>query len=270
MKKFPIIVFIFAALQFFVACKNEKAVKQAASIAFDTILLKDSSATCNEGECFRYSIQYLSAKGGDAMVAQAISDTISKYITYELMDYVMDSMAAPKIPDVLKLLRNDYDARLKELLQFPADERFIHYEIEIETRESHRNTKVVCIEKNGFYNTGGAHPNSNTTLLTFDALTGKTINLKDICMDETGLVKVVEEYLRKSHEIPANETLEDAGFLYNGDIKILPLPVDFSVSATGIRVRYNAYEIAPYATGPSDFEIPFAALEKVLKLDKIR
>jgi hypothetical protein len=267
MKKEPVIILGLLIILGIFACKNDK-MPTAAPISFESITLKDSTAKCEEANCFKGTIQYLVAKGTNTAVAQSISDTIAKYTTSSLAGYIQQENPSIKtVAEALQYLRKDFNELEAEQNKLPADERYAVYEVEIETREAYRNSKVICIEQNGYFNTGGAHPNSHISLFTFDALTGKTLELKDLMIDEKGFIKVVEEYLRQSHEVKPNETLADAGFL---EMESLPIPVDYAVTSTGLRVIYNTYEIAPYATGASGFEIPFSALEKVLKLDKLK
>jgi hypothetical protein len=82
-------------------------------------------------------------------------------------------------------------------------------------------------------------------------------------------MKIVEQYVRKAHEIPANQSLTDAGFLF-GEEQNLPLPIDFAIKEKSLLIMYNAYEIAAYAMGATALEIPLIELEKVLKLDLLK
>jgi hypothetical protein len=251
------------------ACNNNEITK-IKPIVFGTETLKDSTGNCEEGNCFNAHMQILTAKPEQGAAAQAIADSIRIFTIKAMSDLMFDSVKTSTISQTLQQLRQEYDKQVAAQANIPKDEIFpVRYEIDMNVTMTHQNSKVVSISQGVYTYTGGAHPSTTNALHTFDILTGKTIELKDVVTDEKALIKIIESHLRKEREIPTNQTLRDAGFLYD-DMLELPLPIDYAVTPNGIRFIYNAYDIAAYAMGPTDMEISFAELDKVLNLNKLR
>ena len=267
MKRISFAIVVLNLAIFWAACN--KGAEKTQVLILEPITLRDSSGVCGDGNCFQADINYLTAKGGETNVAQGISDTIRKFVIRDILGFAMDTELPPKVEDALKLARTEYNRQVAE--QEKEQDAFpIRFSFEIDTKETYRSTKALSIEQ--FYASylGGAHPNSEKRLLVFDIHTAKIINLKNIVADSANFMKIVETYLRKEHEIPANQSLRDAGFFFDDNETTLPLPVDYAITANGLRFVYNPYEIAAYAMGMTEFEIPFAELEKVLKLDLLK
>lgn len=254
-----------ALISVLLSCMNEPKSKPA-TITFESISIKDSIGNCEERNCFDLKVQYLKAKE-DNPIAKTISDSLAVYTSMAIADGLTDSVIVMNdVKEAAKLVRTlyDQDNKMKE------DEQF--YTIisnEISTQELYRNNKVLCIRQDIYRYMGGAHPLTTISLYTFDIRTGKTIQLKDIVLDQDKFTAIVEKYLKKEHEIPANQSLQEAGFLFEG-LETLPLPIDFSVKDNELQLIYNQYEIAAYAMGISSLSIPFSELDKVINIDRIK
>ncbi|GAB3560928.1 hypothetical protein GCM10027578_00500 [Spirosoma luteolum] len=114
-----------------------------------------------------------------------------------------------------------------------------------------------------FAYTGGAHPNANVTLMTFDRRTGRPVNLADIVADTTALLGVVETAFRKQQGLLPQYNLEERGyFLRDGHFF---LPANIGVGRKGLIFYYNPYEIAAYAVGPIEVVVPYEQMNGMLK-----
>jgi hypothetical protein len=271
MKKFAFASFLFLIV--LITCFScGKTPAKSTPITFESITLRDSLGKCaddGDGNCFQVSINYLVAKGGDAAVASAISDTIQRFVIQDLMFLASDSLLPTKVDVALKAARAEYEKEVKE--QAKEENPFnIKFNLDVTMAELYRTAKTISIEQQCYTYSGGAHPNSETRLLVFDTRNGKLITLKEVLKDSAAFMKIVEENLRKEHEIPANQSLTEAGLLFDTFEGKLPLPVDYCLTEKGLKVFYNPYEIASYAMGPSSMDIPLSALEKVLNLELLR
>ena len=83
-------------------------------------------------------------------------------------------------------------------------------------------------------------------------------------------MKIVEQNLRKEREVPANQSLTEAGLLFDSFEGKMPLPIDYCLTEKGLKIFYNTYEITAYAVGPTEMEIPLSQLEKILNLELLR
>ena len=116
---------------------------------------------------------------------------------------------------------------------------------------------------------GGAHGFVTENCLNFDLKTGRTLSLADIVSDSTGFKKVVEaifraEYAKDEFGKPVAK-LTDAGFMEDNFI----LPANYMITPKGLALVWGQYEIASYAMGMQNIEIPYAALKGMLRNELI-
>ena len=105
-----------------------------------------------------------------------------------------------------------------------------------------------------------AHPLFDTTYLNSDTRTGEALSLNSILKDGAlprlnaiGLV-----YFRKARGLAPADDLIEAGFNFSDDT--FELNENFGVADNALIFHFNAYEVAPYALGPTDVEIPLSAI----------
>lgn len=112
---------------------------------------------------------------------------------------------------------------------------------------------------------GGAHPSGSERIYHFDKETGKRITLKDMFTDVNELTKIGEKHFRETHkkQFPNIKNWNDEGFWFE-DNKFI-LFDNFSINAETIYFPINQYDIAPYAAGTFDFEIPRNEVEHLLR-----
>lgn len=134
------------------------------------------------------------------------------------------------------------------------------------------NRKLECLLNAGglfsvsaldFSYTGGAHPNTNITLQTFDLTTGQLVDFSQI-IDTAMLatfVITVEKTFRRVHDITDTTSWTSAGFWFE---KGFTLPKNMALTPEGFYLVYNAYEVAPYSTGATELMIPATELEPLL------
>ncbi len=137
----------------------------------------------------------------------------------------------------------------------------------------HQNEKGIlslALSNNSYF--GGAHPNTITLFLTFDTATGKQIALRDV-LAEDGLqafeVKEKQWLIDNTSELLFEESLNEfKAYLAAPSSETTQRYVDdalFYVTPQAIGVFYNAYAIAPYASGPVEVLLPRAELGTALR-----
>jgi hypothetical protein len=118
---------------------------------------------------------------------------------------------------------------------------------------------------------GGAHPNAFSFFRVFDLETGKVLTFNDV-FDTTQKSKIDQlklEYLRKARNVDTDSfKIEDIlfeeslkpgnGYLYSIN--------NFYLTKDKIVFYYNSYDIAPYAFGPSQLEIPYEIAKGLMKV----
>ncbi len=125
---------------------------------------------------------------------------------------------------------------------------------------------VVSLESYEFGYTGGAHPYSGTVYLNFNAATGKPVKLSDILRDGAlpKLTDVAEGYFRRKRNLAPGADLKEEGFSFFKNDRFA-LNENFGVGEDALVFTFNEYEVAPYAWGPTEFEIPFSAIRDLLR-----
>lgn len=99
---------------------------------------------------------------------------------------------------------------------------------------------------------GGAHPNTNTVFFNFDRRNGNRLGYT--WLQKQQAEAHIEAGFRQHFNLTSTDSLNKAGtwFQHNS----ISLPANFGFTESGLIIHYNAYEIAPYATGAISFEIP--------------
>lgn len=118
---------------------------------------------------------------------------------------------------------------------------------------------------------GGAHGSYMEYGLNFDAETGEVLTIEDIAQDKAAFQEIsVQEMLRQSEDLKAqgmlfdDEILESVGGL-QGIMESKMEGEEWYFTEEGIRFISNIYEIAPYAAGNFQFDIPYEMINDVLK-----
>lgn len=121
---------------------------------------------------------------------------------------------------------------------------------------------LINIKLETFTFTGGAHPNSNTYSLLFNAGTGKKLARENVIRDVPGLTAVAEKKFREQLKIPAGTPINSTIYTFDDNKFVLPENIFFTDS--GLQLYYNAYEIAPYYVGATIITLPYADAEQYL------
>jgi hypothetical protein len=119
--------------------------------------------------------------------------------------------------------------------------------------------RYLTLQINGYVFTGGAHGNHPSAIATFDAVTGKKLDWKDLVTDEERVKSILEEQFRSKR----SEIFEE-GFEFN-EYFPFALPQGFGLTADGLYCYYSPYEVTPYAFGTTAFVVPYETLGDLLK-----
>jgi hypothetical protein len=130
---------------------------------------------------------------------------------------------------------------------------------------AYQDPKVVSLHLSEEVFQGGAHGLTTDHYASFDPATGRRLGLSDLVTPEgeARLVELGERELRKVHEVPSGQSLEEAGFTFEGNK--FALSQEIAVLAKGLAIHYNPYEIGPYALGPTEIVIPRSELAPIAK-----
>lgn len=127
------------------------------------------------------------------------------------------------------------------------------------------NASMLSVEVTEEEFRGGAHPNATRTYVNLNPATGEDIALKGVVRDGSmaALTELAEKRFRGEREIPQGKKLSEAGFTFADDK--FTLSKTWGVSPRGLVFHYNAYEIAPYASGPTTVLLPWNEIKDLIR-----
>jgi hypothetical protein len=137
------------------------------------------------------------------------------------------------------------------------------YEAQLSTEVRRMDREFLSLAVNFWAYTGGAHGNTRDSNIVIDLSTGRRLTTADLFEEGAGerLTELIKDELRRGKNLPADASLEEAGF-WEKDIQ----PTEnFFVTGAGIGFLYNPYDIAPYAGGSFSPVIPFEKLRPLLR-----
>lgn len=118
------------------------------------------------------------------------------------------------------------------------------------------------------YYQGAAHPNTQTYALNFNLNDGSPVSLSDLFIKGSDYAKLLSEYcisdLKKQWAKMEIGNDYDKEWLEKGagpeDVNF----EDFNISANGLLITFDEYQVGPYAFGPQEVEVPYSALKSVI------
>ncbi|EGV42275.1 DUF3298/DUF4163 domain-containing protein [Bizionia argentinensis JUB59] len=124
----------------------------------------------------------------------------------------------------------------------------MQWEAQIDGEIMYQSEAVISVALTSYLNTGGAHGNLIISFLNFDALTGQLLKNEDLVNDIKTFKTIARDYFNDQIAGKEADYFEPDNFI---------LPQNIGFNNIGVVLLYNNYEIAPYATGLTEFTIPF-------------
>jgi hypothetical protein len=120
------------------------------------------------------------------------------------------------------------------------------------------NDSLVCVQLDAYSFLGGAHPSTSTAFVTVNARTGREIDPRTLIRNMKAFTDSAEKAFREVNDMSASEDFGSRGYWFKADQFLLPDNIGFT--ADSLILHYNAYDIAPYAMGPTRITMPRSAL----------
>lgn len=120
----------------------------------------------------------------------------------------------------------------------------------------------VVLSEAGY--TGGAHGFVGVTAHNYLLSNGYEITGADLFTeeDETNALTYAEGKFRSEVGISDTADLNESGFWFRRNA--FHLPKNFYITPEALMLHYNAYEVAPWAAGEIEIELPFTDIKKYL------
>lgn len=106
---------------------------------------------------------------------------------------------------------------------------------------------------------GRAHPYHNHKVVNYDLSSGKMLSLANLFKPNTNYMKFISEYSKK--ELLAK--LPDKWMVEKG-AKDPKNYQSWNIQDNTLLITFNEYQVAPYASGPQEIEIPFSTLKNII------
>ena len=255
MKK-PLIYLVLLSL--FFACSQKESTTQAPVVEevkkpvlnFNIETLNKVSKSCavDSNSCATVDITVPQAVGTVA------ADPINARITGALVEGLsVGDVRTTGLSAAVDSFVDGYDVFLEEM-KAEGQEFISSWAFEVEGNVLFQDSQYVTVELPFYTYTGGAHPNSFTVLLTFDATTGEEVDVHELIRNDTTSVKVLaKEAFIVARDLPPGAELQESGFFFGN---VFTLPANIGITEGGLYLVYNPYEVAPYAAGSTEFLVP--------------
>lgn len=255
--------FFFGLAALLLACEpsgqGEGDTARASAVSFTTYQVKEASANCatDSSRCTTAKASFPMVESGPSAVRSRMNDTLQYRVVAMLAPTAEGNASKGMTPDEAAA---EFVAVYEEfLLEEPGYSQAWATEVQGEVLFRNSNLATVKLECSTY--TGGAHPLFYVDLITFGLQEGEVVDLNDLIADKTALMALAEKYFRQARELEAEQSLQDAGFFWDGNFA---LPRNMGLTEKGLYFFYNQYEVAPYAAGPTELLIPFEELKPIL------
>ncbi|MCF8081334.1 MAG: DUF3298 and DUF4163 domain-containing protein [Desulfobacterales bacterium] len=190
-----------------------------------------------------------------------LDEAVSWFVEEQILAPVVTEVRAPDLEALAAQFVYEYEQVKRELTDYRS-RWFLKREVSV----VHASSRVASLCFSEIIYTGGAHPNSRKRYQSFDATTGRAVEMEDLLVPgaRRRFDAVAERIFRQTHGILPDVTLTEAGFWFESGR--FALNDNFAVIAEGVLFYFNPYEIASYAAGPTELLIPFSELKGLLQM----
>jgi len=235
--------------------KNGSERSNDTGMLFTTEEYKEKSGLVNTPDATL--VAEIPVAGGDSIASKYINNKI-----FNTVKLIVSNSDTDTSGDYLQLFSgfiNNYKKFITEYPDAPGA-----WEISIKGTVEYNTPEIINIKLDSYTMTGGAHGNGNKTSLLFDPQTGKELFLKDIVNDTVALARIAETKFREKYDIAPDKNINSTGFMFLNDAFVLPQ--NTFITMDGLLLYYNAYEIASYADGTKEIELPYNEIKNYLSV----
>lgn len=252
------ILSIFACAILTVSCNSQSG--KGSAIVFEERVFNMQSASCqtDSTRCAEVKTTYPMAIEGNAEVMRIINDSIMFHLCQSISPFAESpEQVSLNLEEAAATFIGEYQYFISEEPEYE-----IGWALETNGQVLHQSPKYISIELSNYSFTGGAHPNSYTTYLNFDAKTGAKVDPIELVADVKRLMQLAEARFKAAREMPADANLIEEGFFWDG---AFVLPQNVAIVENGLQFYYNPYEVAAYVMGPTEFIVTFEEMGDIWK-----
>lgn len=232
-------------------CQAEEMQLQASEIAYEPFEVSFVETDCPEERCAEVKVNALQFPG-----SPELSDHVRTQLL--LMGQGITDGETEWPSDSWEAFADAFFKEAKETRQY-ATHSASHVRLEAEAVARHNELLIIALD--GYvYHAGQAHGMPLTEFMVIDERLERVVTLDYMLLD--GQEPAFRAALGRAHERWLRELKQDDKFAANW-----PLSENRNVAPleTAWAVRFNVYEIAPYAVGQPELRIPLDELEGIAK-----
>lgn len=191
---------------------------------------------------------------GNSKVANNIN-TILREKTALTLQFNQEQKSTSTLEENISIFNTEYQNFKKQFT-----DSVIEWEAQVDGEVMYQTPEIISISLTCYTNTGGAHGILAIIFLNFDAQSGLLLTNRQLFTDEKSFATLAESYFE-------TETKDKKDMYFEAESFTLPQNIGYS--SEGLILLYNTYEIAPYATGVTEFAIPYHEANTYLKFNGI-
>ncbi len=182
----------------------------------------------------------------------------AKYIEYPQLKGLSNLSIQTKINNFIKTIYLKDSAKTKK-----------DNDVYVETSECNftleRNDNLLIIGYFGYlYPTGAAHGTASKEYYHIDITNGNVYGLKDLFLEDANYTKVLTNLVNSQiNRIKRINKIAFYNDFFEGKVSVSKTP-KFILGKESLKIYYDLYEIAPYAAGFPEFDIPYGQIKNII------
>lgn len=170
--------------------------------------------------------------------------------------------------DEIEQFKNYVKADFPHMKTLPKEvqNNYLDIDYDIDVIHPNKNTIVMVRLKIEGMQAGRAHPYHNYRVFNFNLDKGKVIGLADLFKPKTNYLKLIADYSRQ--QLLAKAPDSSVTQMIKQGTKLDPKNFrNWNIQNDTLLITFDEYQVAPYANGPQEVEIPYSVLKNILASD---
>jgi len=239
---------VIIALVFLISCNNDPGLK------FEKFEYDKTVGNCDQGICVDIHLKYYVLNEPEE-IAKNFNLEMEK-VVYGKMKLTDENEIQDK-DDYINSIISEY----KDFKEDFPDAATGGYFQETDCEISYESSKLISFHILTENYSGGAHGMRWDEYLNFDPATGKKIEIVDFISDENAFLNFVENELKTKLGMSPTDQWPEFTF-----VDEFTLPENIGMTASGLRLVYNSYELLSYADGKTEILISNEKLKEFMEL----
>ena len=197
------------------------------------------------------------------VIERAPQRSAAAAINQAITDFLLTSVGEPRKYKSIDAIMTEFIQMVQESKQLPGTGAYFE---ERSVTVRYQSDRIVSLNFEVSFFSGGLHPQYASVFTSFNAATGAKIRLADVLVPGYGprLTRIAENKFRAIKGIKPGMTLHDAGYIFFKN-DTFALNDNFWIGPKGITFFYNTYEIASYAMGTTELLLTYEEIRDLIK-----